>query len=517
LRFFAYFQEPVVENPTENWRIRNVVINYFLEDGTMQITESKVENSGVWPQGPFLKRHRVPRGDGGYFGPEDFRMGIDVTIYARTFRVVSADAYTKWFFEQAGGDIGVEEEAPLDNFFEMQMFKKENMKHKTGLPKEVMEGKEFNELRMGGARKNKKMEQFLVNDRKVLRFYAYWDDTTRYGSRQYFVMHYYLADDTVEINNAYGRNSGRWECPVFFTRKALELQPTIVATPGMIKPPSPLLMPADIEVGKTIPVYGRDFFIYDCDDATREFYETYMGKVFEKVNVPEEEKVHLQLLYPPHNGFGGDEDSLGSCLQLRPQPPKKDLVKMMTNSDRILRLEGVPQNNVPEDAHRKFIIEVYLSDDTIGVGEVKIRNSGCWEGKFRKRGLTSNPAAGRNFIPSDFFVGAEVTLSAMAMLITRADEYTLKYMEAHPAEFPQSSIGLLCLKLSPLLAKDPPNPMIPEDFGEYVMKEIGIELTEQELITLLRYCSKPETAEIHASHLFDLIRDSATEAPRKVE
>ena len=44
------------------------------------------------------------------------------------------------------------------------------------------------------------------------------------------------------------------------------------------------------------------------------------------VPVPDEAKVHLQLLYPPHNGFGGDEDSLGSCLQLRPKPPRKDLV-----------------------------------------------------------------------------------------------------------------------------------------------------------------------------------------------
>ena len=37
-------------------------------------------------------------------------------------------------------------------------------------------------------------------------------------------------------------------------------------------------------------------------------------------------KVHMKLLFPPHNGFGGDEDSLGSCLNLRPKPPRKDLV-----------------------------------------------------------------------------------------------------------------------------------------------------------------------------------------------
>merc|ERR1712118_418093 len=87
-------------------------------------------------------------------------------------------------------------------------------------------------------------------------------------------------------------------------------------------PASPLLKASDIEVGKSIPVYGREFFIYDCDDATREFYEKFLGKHVEPVVVPDEEKVHLQLLYPPHNGFGGDEDSLGSCLNLRPKPPR---------------------------------------------------------------------------------------------------------------------------------------------------------------------------------------------------
>jgi hypothetical protein len=138
LRFFAYFQEPVVENPTENFRIRNVVLTFFLEDGTMQITEPKVENSGIWPQGPFVKRHRIPKGDGSFWSPPDLKMGIDITIYARTFHVVSCDEFTKWFYGQAGLDIGVEEETPLDNFFENQVFKKVNMKHMTGLPRDVM-------------------------------------------------------------------------------------------------------------------------------------------------------------------------------------------------------------------------------------------------------------------------------------------------------------------------------------------------------------------------------------------
>merc|ERR1719440_1490245 len=148
----------------------------------------------------------------------------------------------------------------------------------TGVPVEVMESKEYTELKLGGSRKNHKLQQFLQNDRKVLRFYAYWDDTTRYGARQYFVMHYFLSDDTVEINNNYARNSGRDPYPVFFTRGPLELKPTLTTTPGMIKPPSPLLKPSDIEVGKEIPVYGRKFMVYDADEATKAFYTNYLGR-----------------------------------------------------------------------------------------------------------------------------------------------------------------------------------------------------------------------------------------------
>ena len=60
LRFDAYFQEHVVENPNENYRIRKCLIYYYLDDETLYITEPKIENSGL-PQGVFLKRQRVPK------------------------------------------------------------------------------------------------------------------------------------------------------------------------------------------------------------------------------------------------------------------------------------------------------------------------------------------------------------------------------------------------------------------------------------------------------------------------
>jgi hypothetical protein len=42
LRFYAYFQEHVVESKLENYRIRPVQIYYYLADETIFVTEKKV-------------------------------------------------------------------------------------------------------------------------------------------------------------------------------------------------------------------------------------------------------------------------------------------------------------------------------------------------------------------------------------------------------------------------------------------------------------------------------------------
>ncbi len=58
LSFEAYFKESVQESRLEHYRIRRCVVQYFLEDDTIKISEPREENSGI-PQGSFLKRHKV--------------------------------------------------------------------------------------------------------------------------------------------------------------------------------------------------------------------------------------------------------------------------------------------------------------------------------------------------------------------------------------------------------------------------------------------------------------------------
>lgn len=81
LRFYAYFQQPVHESPTENYRARSCLVLFYLEDGTMQILEPKIENSGI-PQGAFLRRHRFPKADGsGFFTMDDLRVSESSEVF----------------------------------------------------------------------------------------------------------------------------------------------------------------------------------------------------------------------------------------------------------------------------------------------------------------------------------------------------------------------------------------------------------------------------------------------------
>jgi hypothetical protein len=47
LRFFGYFKESVVESAVENWRVRRVVLYYYLEDDSIHVAEPRQDNSGL--------------------------------------------------------------------------------------------------------------------------------------------------------------------------------------------------------------------------------------------------------------------------------------------------------------------------------------------------------------------------------------------------------------------------------------------------------------------------------------
>lgn len=351
----------------------------------------------------------------------------------------------------------------------------------------MKEGKILNELNIGGKRSNVKLEQFLRNDRKVLRFYAYWDDDTKYGNRFYFVIHYFLSDNTVEINEAHCRNSGRDNFPGFMKRNPLYKVNHQSCYPGMLTPDPEPYLPKDLLIGDCVYVWGRKVVLYNCDDFTRQFYREYLGVEQSSIDVSEKAPVHTVLAYPPPTGYGSEEDSLGSVLNITPKPPKQDLVKLMTYSGELLRFEARLVNGLAEDVDRRFIIGWYPQDDTVAVWEVQKRNSGFMAGKFKERSITVNPDAGRRFVLTDFFVGACVTFCAQPLQIIRADEHTLLFLEARPNENPFSDPALIVRKLLPLQGQlaDAGENISPDRIMEFAQAE-GIEMVDHEIITFIR-------------------------------
>ena len=95
-------------------------------------------------------------------------------------------------------------------------------------------------------------------------------------------------------------------------------------------------------------------------------------------------QIILDIIVPPHNGIGSEEDSRGYIYKLVPKPPKKDFFQWV-DQQICLRFTGIPSNPKPEDANRKFIITYFLNDNSLMIYEPPIRNSGMYEGKFLER------------------------------------------------------------------------------------------------------------------------------------
>lgn len=490
LRFYAFFQETVTERPDENCRKRNVVIMYYLEDGTMSMSEPRIENSGI-VQGLFLRRQRVERPEGGgIFKPSDFRCGTEVSFFGRTYHITGCDRFTRWYFSELGLEAGEDEEV-LDDAWHTN-YKLRKCAERGALPssKFAVEQKTIGQFQMGAPPVSKKLTQFVLNDRKVLRFKGYWDDNTLYGARIYFNIHYYLADNTMEFNEAHCRNSGRYPAPIFFKRGVLKKKNVAHCVPAMLSDESGFYRPEDLRVGESIDVWGRKVVLFDCDDFTQKFYKDYMGinQRDSVIDVSEKPMRHLKLLPPPHQGVGKEEDSLISCQMINVKPPKVDLEKLMVYTGEVLRFEAKMINGQVEDEMRLLVIAYYPHDDEVAVFEVPVRNSGHWTGKFADKRRMINPATGQRFKLSDLRVGTTVTMAGQPLYITRADERCLQFLEARPKQFPYAD-PIACAKKLAALKGEPemedPDGVDPDRLKELALS-LGLDIVDHEIVTVLR-------------------------------
>jgi len=463
LKFDAYFKEAVHESPNEYYRVRPVEIYYYLEDDSIAVIEPLVENCGM-PQGKLIKRQRLPKNaQGECWHWTDLNIAMNVVFYGRTFRLVNCDKFTRDFLESEGKQLQEKESIPVDPY----------TKSRCQPLRSYNTPNDFD-----------KLKRFLELDRKVLRFYAMWDDRdAMFGEVRKYLIHYYLVDDSIEIRECHQPNDGRDPFPVLLrrgklpkNRYAVENSFPMAVMELTEHEVAEWFGPQDFTVGETLFVNGRKFLVYDCDDFTRQFYQERFGiaqgkNLFEqdqqtctKAILPTDKPTpNISLSIPPHNGFGSLEDSMQNCLALVPQPPKKDFIKMLENDNLVLRYEAMMLSSRQEDRDRRFIVSYRLADDMVTIFEPQQRNSGIIGGKFLERTRIVKPNCDPEnptfYGIGDFAIGATITVLRHRFVITNADEYVLKYLEKNEAKYPAATIQSLRNKIQHTFTRNQPKKM----------------------------------------------------------
>lgn len=502
LRFYGYFQEAVIEANLENVRTRQCVIYYYLEDDTCQVTERKVDNSGI-PQGQLLRRHRFPGPTGGYLTWEDLRVGSEVLIYGRSIQLTDCDAYTRAYY--ASRDQEQDAAIPI----EPDAFAMTKPKNEGGF------GIKKSELSEKGI---KDCTQFMEWDRKVCRFFAVVDDlSTPEFERRPFILLYFLADDTCEIREQYPLNCGRDNYPIFCRRCRLPKGPVQVRgplTPAL--PHDAYVSVKDFAVNKMIFLMGQRFYIYDADEFTRQHFKEELGTELEPcqdVRLPE--RTVPRAPTPPYTGYGSWEDSLGSVRCLMPSQPKRDFVKLAEMDGKVLRFTARFTDPKPEDADRLFVICYMLCDDSMFIHEPPQRNLGIITGKFLEKGVHLNQVTGKLITAEDLYIGSVIKIHNREFEIIDMDEYTRKFIEngGVPRHFNLEAVleklreGLrqqypLARDIFRRFDTDHDGVLTQTEFKEALLK-FGYQLSEEEVLVLMKHFDTRQDGQISYNEFCD--------------
>ncbi|XP_033932245.1 EF-hand domain-containing protein 1 [Pseudochaenichthys georgianus] len=441
LRFYAYFEEDILFSSKEQHRVCPVVIYYYLEDDSICIFEPRVENSGI-PQGERIKRQRLPRNEHGEpYLWKNLNIGMYLEVYGVKYNITQCDAFTKEFMESEGIVLNDPQPMPVDPY---------GQSRKNTLPSHITPSN-FDQ-----------MQQFIDMDRKVLRFFALLDDADAlFADTRAVTIQFYLGDNTVEIREVHEANSGHDPFPILMHRQ--KLPKTFKATPQSF--PSCVLevskaeveeyyTPKDFQTGQTMKLRGRRFLLYDCDGFTKEYYQENHPDIQMKPSEVPNKTSLVQLRkkeVPPYNGFGSLEDSLQNCLYLIPEPPKKNVLKMLENNNKVLCYSARMESQNPDDDGRLFILSYSLANDMISIYEKPTRNSGIIAGKFLKDTRISKPGSSLEnpefYSPADFAIGATLHVFGRRFVLTDADQYVLNYLESNAGQIPHQTLLSIHQKL----------------------------------------------------------------------
>jgi len=516
LTFQAYFEEMFDKGDRQELRIRKCNIYYFLENGTMAIVEKPQLNSGI-PQGTLVRRGIVHTPDGTAYSPEDFRLGEEICVYGRNYRLVDCDSATRKYLRR---NLQVNESSPLDipvdDYDEFRKTIQPDLSDERWgrFNCKKNEGTKYQQAKMGAnPDANNGREGFIRYGDKTVQFLCVWDNTgTMYGDRVHFSLCYHLCDDTVEIYSLPNKNSGgkdqfsrllkRSQLPLFFGGLR-DLQAA--------RDQEKFYHWTDFYIGLEMDVYARTLRIVDADNSSRRFYLENGIELGPAELEPVPKVVLQEREIPPPTAFGSEEDSLRSCFgSLMPGPPpaKKYGENKNLNFFASLLSGGL------DDVNRRFVITYYVSDMTVKVQEPPIRNSGFNGGVFLSRREVKMPD-GEKMAPVDLYIGCHLSLLKHKFKLLDANDATMRWMEDQ--FYPRASFYAILDKTRPTLMADIKSGVLAQKFASH---ESGPEMSGLCTKECLRavfdsygLCGNSDTKKVCDHELCTIMRGGGNKSP----
>ncbi|KAG5475318.1 hypothetical protein LSCM1_03431 [Leishmania martiniquensis] len=497
LRYYGYCVEPVSDSPEETERVRKVVINFYLEDGTMSVTEPQQDNSG-FASPANLKRHIVPNPDGAPITAAQLRVGESVSFYGRTYQLYDADPFTRALLKEAGEEVPAAIVPPTDAYTTKLRRPVAKAHNVTSIAASSPLSMVLSSAQVRATRR------FLEFDRKVLRCDCTWDDTASlYGTKHYLTLYYFLSDGSLALVEKDVQNSGRDPFPKFFSRQRIA-KPTDPSgkfdssTLGSVtfkeNANTVYYTEDDIRIGNVLNLYGRQVKIHDYNQFTRDY-------MAERFGITAYEPIP-GATPPPFVPPCSTRREISEEEMRERHNEKRDELRRHRFADAVVKFLARLDNGKEEDKVRRFVLAVYPGDNTISIFEPVIRNSGIVGGKFLQRQKVRR-ADGEYFHADDFYVGALVSINSFPFVILNSDEHSLNYMEHNPEEFGHSDINKIVRKMQAMLQSSTTG--LAEAFRRAdengrggldmevflsIMKELNLNITEQEILTVLRYFDK---------------------------
>lgn len=272
-------------------------------------------------------------------------------------------------------------------------------------------------------------------DRHVLRFYGYFKEAVVETNLESWrtrrcIIFYYLEDDTCHITEKKQDNSG---IP----------QGTLIRRHRFPGPEGGFLTPEDLIVGGDLNIYGRNIRIVDCDQFTREYYqsggleqgppEPVEGDAFDQTSASK--AAHGSVGIPKTHERMYREVILGGGHVNR------DMQQFLEWDGKVCRFFAVQDDlTMPTFERRPFIILYFLADDTMEIREQYPLNCGrdTFPRHFKKGKIARGAAQvlgpmdqamkKEDYVQvTELRVGQMVNLQGCDFYIYDADEFTRGY------------------------------------------------------------------------------------------